>query len=254
MAKKRKSDATRLDEVDRGMYTAFCSAANNLSQLYSQAMHQQRLSFQAGERHAMEKLNNWILRQQEDGVRVMPGDIVAYVQNEIDHGLEEPPSSPRLPFQQQQTQTPMQSTHSGIPVSSNAFGPATAVQGLRSGNSDQPKTPFSPTLYLVLFAGVSNTITCHKGVSMRIMLCGAMRIITVTKPETLIRQVLMILRWICMPIALLMILLTSILESKNHFFRKGMQIVVIGGGTNKIICKRLEHKELGQAMSVQRAL
>ncbi|KAK6125747.1 hypothetical protein DH2020_040521 [Rehmannia glutinosa] len=139
MAKKRKSDATRLDEVDRGMYTAFCSAANNLSQLYSQAMHQQRLSFQAGERHAMEKLNNWILRQQEDGVRVMPGDIVAYVQNEIDHGLEEPPSSPRLPFQQQQTQTTMQSTHSGIPVSSNAFGPATAVQGLRSGNSDQPK-------------------------------------------------------------------------------------------------------------------
>ncbi|KAL6557148.1 hypothetical protein OROMI_017498 [Orobanche minor] len=53
MAKKRKSDATRLDEVDRGMYTAFCIAANNLSQLYSQAMHQKRLSFQAGERHAM---------------------------------------------------------------------------------------------------------------------------------------------------------------------------------------------------------
>lgn len=53
MAKKRKSDATRLDEVDRGMYTAFCSAANSLSQLYSQAVHQQRLSFQAGERHAM---------------------------------------------------------------------------------------------------------------------------------------------------------------------------------------------------------
>ncbi|KAL6508134.1 hypothetical protein OROHE_021676 [Orobanche hederae] len=53
MAKKRKSDATRLGEVDRRMYTAFYSAANNLSQLYSQAMHQQRLSFQAGERHAM---------------------------------------------------------------------------------------------------------------------------------------------------------------------------------------------------------
>ncbi|KAL0291396.1 UNVERIFIED_CONTAM: hypothetical protein Scaly_2639600 [Sesamum calycinum] len=80
MAKKRKSDATRLDEVDRSMYTSFCSAANSLSQLYSQATHQQRLSFQAGERHAMEKLYNWILRQQEDGVRVMTGDIFAYVQ------------------------------------------------------------------------------------------------------------------------------------------------------------------------------
>lgn len=53
MAKKRKSDATRLDEVDRGMYTTFCSAANSISQLYTHAMHQQRLSFQAGERHSL---------------------------------------------------------------------------------------------------------------------------------------------------------------------------------------------------------
>lgn len=53
MAKKRKSDATRLDEVDRTMYTTFCSAANSLSQLYTQAMNHQRLSFQAGERHAL---------------------------------------------------------------------------------------------------------------------------------------------------------------------------------------------------------
>ncbi|KAI3451056.1 hypothetical protein Pfo_007721 [Paulownia fortunei] len=149
MAKKRKSDATRLDEVDRNMYTAFCSAANSLSQLYSQAMHQQRLSFQSGERHALEKLYNWILRQQEDGVRVMTGDIIAYMQNELDYGTEEPPSSPRLPFQQQQqqSQNAMQSTHSGIPVSSHAFGPATVGQGLRSVNSDQTKnTVFSNAL------------------------------------------------------------------------------------------------------------
>ncbi|GER35113.1 hypothetical protein STAS_11371 [Striga asiatica] len=134
MAKKRKSDATRLDEVDRGIYTAFCSAANNLSQLYSQAMNQQRLSFQAGERHAMEKLYSWILRQQEDGVRVTPGDIVAYVQNELDYAIEEQ--------QQQPTQNnPIQSTHAVIPVSSNSFGPTNVTQGLRSGgnNTDQSK-------------------------------------------------------------------------------------------------------------------
>lgn len=53
MAKKRKSVATRLDEVDRTMYSTFCSAANSLSQLYTQAMNQQKLSFQAGERHAL---------------------------------------------------------------------------------------------------------------------------------------------------------------------------------------------------------
>jgi len=53
MAKKRKSVATRLDEVDRTMYSTFCSTANSLSHLYTHAMNQQKLSFQAGERHAL---------------------------------------------------------------------------------------------------------------------------------------------------------------------------------------------------------
>lgn len=53
MGKKRKSVATRLDEVDRTMYATFCSAANSLSQLYTQTMNQQKLSFQAGERHGL---------------------------------------------------------------------------------------------------------------------------------------------------------------------------------------------------------
>ncbi|XP_022894168.1 uncharacterized protein LOC111408667 isoform X2 [Olea europaea var. sylvestris] len=124
MAKKRKSDATRLDEVDRTMYSTFCSAANSLSQLYSQAMHHQRLSFQAGERHALEKLYNWTLRQQEGGARVATWDVLAYIQNELDYGTQELP------------QTAVQSTHSGTPVPSNSFGAATIGQGLRSGNPD----------------------------------------------------------------------------------------------------------------------
>uniref|UniRef100_A0A5B7AHE4 Holocarboxylase synthetase n=1 Tax=Davidia involucrata TaxID=16924 RepID=A0A5B7AHE4_DAVIN len=136
MAKKRKSDATRLDEVDRTMYTTFCSGANSLSQLYTQAMNQQRLSFQAGERHALEKLYNWIRRQQEDGSRMTTVDIIAYIQNELEYGAEEPPMSPRLPLQHQHTQTAMHLTNSGVPVSSNSFGPMTAGQGLRSGHSD----------------------------------------------------------------------------------------------------------------------
>ncbi|OMO98642.1 hypothetical protein COLO4_13788 [Corchorus olitorius] len=53
MGKKRKSIATSLDEVDRTMYASFCSAANSLSQLYTQAMNQQKLSFQAGKRHSL---------------------------------------------------------------------------------------------------------------------------------------------------------------------------------------------------------
>ena len=54
MARKRKTDVPpRLDEADRTLYSTFCGAANSLSQLYSQATAQQKLSFQSGERHAL---------------------------------------------------------------------------------------------------------------------------------------------------------------------------------------------------------
>ncbi|KAF5751826.1 hypothetical protein HS088_TW02G00845 [Tripterygium wilfordii] len=137
MAKKRKSDATRLDEVDRSMYTTFCSAANSLSQLYTQTMNQQRLSFQAGERHSLDKLCQWILRQQEEGLRVSTADIVAYLQNELEYAAEESPMSPRLPFQHQPSQPSMHFANAGPPVSSNGFVPPSAGHGVRS-SSGQP--------------------------------------------------------------------------------------------------------------------
>ncbi|KAF8404462.1 hypothetical protein HHK36_009347 [Tetracentron sinense] len=140
MGKKRKSDATRLDEVDRTMYTTFCSAANSLSQLYTHAMNHQKLSFQAGERHGLDKLYQWILRQQEEGARVTTVDILTYLQNELDYSGEESPMSPRLPFQHPYTQPTMQFMNSNAPVSSGSFGPTTVGQVARSGHSDhQPK-------------------------------------------------------------------------------------------------------------------
>ncbi|PSS36736.1 Myb-like protein [Actinidia chinensis var. chinensis] len=114
MAKKRKSD-TRLDEVDRSMYNSFCTAANSLSQLYTHSMNQQQFSFHAGQRHALEKLYDWILRRQEGGSRVNTLDIVTYLQNELEYGLEETPMPPRSPFQSQQSQTTMYSTDIGVP-------------------------------------------------------------------------------------------------------------------------------------------
>ncbi|RZS03324.1 hypothetical protein BHM03_00033492 [Ensete ventricosum] len=53
MARKRKLEAMGLDEADRTLYSTFCAAANSLSQVYAQAMNQQKISFQAGERHAL---------------------------------------------------------------------------------------------------------------------------------------------------------------------------------------------------------
>lgn len=53
MGKKRKSEDTHLDEADRTIYSVFRGAANSLSLIYTQAMAQQELAFQTGERHAL---------------------------------------------------------------------------------------------------------------------------------------------------------------------------------------------------------
>ncbi|ERN03886.1 hypothetical protein AMTR_s00078p00174210 [Amborella trichopoda] len=80
MAKKRKSEVTGLDEVDRKMHTTFCNAANSLSLLYTHAQNQQKLAFLAGERHGMDKLCQWIIRQHNEGARVTEADILAYLE------------------------------------------------------------------------------------------------------------------------------------------------------------------------------
>ncbi|KAK8476112.1 hypothetical protein V6N13_054292 [Hibiscus sabdariffa] len=136
MGKKRKSIATSLDEVDRTMYASFCSAANSLSQLYTQAMNQQKLSFQAGKRHGLEKLYQWFSRQQEGGLRVTTMDILNYLQNELDYCGEEPSMSPRAPSQQQQPQPTMPFMNPGFMVSSGSSCQA-AVQGTRPDHCDQ---------------------------------------------------------------------------------------------------------------------
>ncbi|KAF5749236.1 hypothetical protein HS088_TW04G01200 [Tripterygium wilfordii] len=138
MGKKRKSIATSLDEVDRNMYASFCGAANSLSQLYTQAMNQQKLSFQAGERHGLEKLYQWIRRLQEGGSRVTTVDILNYIQNELDYCGEEPSMSPRAPIPQN-SQPSTQFTNSSFSVSSASSGTAgrtSGGQGARSEHSN----------------------------------------------------------------------------------------------------------------------
>ncbi|XP_042389370.1 uncharacterized protein LOC121981089 [Zingiber officinale] len=136
MSRKRKSDASGLDEADRTLYSTFCGAANSLSQLYTQAMNQQKVSFQAGERHALDKLYQWVMRKHEEGSRITVADIVCHIQTEMDHVAEDGlTAAPRAPFQNQQ---PPPSTH---PINSTFQAPS----GLfgqpipRSGHTDQAK-------------------------------------------------------------------------------------------------------------------
>ncbi|XP_043690793.1 uncharacterized protein LOC122641578 isoform X2 [Telopea speciosissima] len=61
MTQKRKSaEVTALEESDRTLYSSFCNTANSLSQLYAQSLHQQKLLFHAGERHALNELDKGV--------------------------------------------------------------------------------------------------------------------------------------------------------------------------------------------------
>ncbi|KAH9536927.1 hypothetical protein CY35_16G024700 [Sphagnum magellanicum] len=84
MPKKRKSEYSGLDEVEKTLHTSFCTAANSISHLYTQAQQQQKQSFHAGERHAVEKLYFWLLREHQAGSNISVGQILGYLQNELE--------------------------------------------------------------------------------------------------------------------------------------------------------------------------
>eukprot|EP00271_Cylindrocystis_brebissonii_P012116 TRINITY_DN30218_c0_g1_i1.p1 TRINITY_DN30218_c0_g1~~TRINITY_DN30218_c0_g1_i1.p1 ORF type:complete len:274 (-),score=65.67 TRINITY_DN30218_c0_g1_i1:547-1368(-) len=92
MAKKRKSESAGLEEVDRTMYSSFCAAANSISQLYTQAQNQQRVAFEMGERHALEKLQQWVLRQYNGAAFVSVEHLILFLQTECSRTDESAPS------------------------------------------------------------------------------------------------------------------------------------------------------------------
>ncbi|KAG8051483.1 hypothetical protein GUJ93_ZPchr0001g32559 [Zizania palustris] len=145
MARKRKTDAApRLDEADRTLYSTFCGAANSLSQLYTQAMAQQKLSSQAGERHALEKLHQWIMRKHEEESRLTVADIMSHIQHELDYGGNDAHASPRV-HQHPLSANPF--ANSSIQPSTGSYGQATIGIAPRPSLSDQSKnTIFSNAL------------------------------------------------------------------------------------------------------------
>ncbi|KAK7851644.1 hypothetical protein CFP56_041502 [Quercus suber] len=98
MAKKRKSAATSLDEVDRTMYASFCSAANSLSQLYTQAMNHQKLSFQAGERQGLDGMDTCGVGMKsllKCDIEILE-DVEQICKRHFSHGLSFGAEGPRL--------------------------------------------------------------------------------------------------------------------------------------------------------------
>ncbi|XP_059628758.1 uncharacterized protein LOC132271410 [Cornus florida] len=87
MAQKRKMEVSVVDENDRVLYTNFRKVANHLSQLYSQALSYQKLVFGAGQRHALEKMNDWMAMKQQEGKIVTVADICTYLQEQLNNSV-----------------------------------------------------------------------------------------------------------------------------------------------------------------------
>ncbi|CAM6041792.1 unnamed protein product [Sphagnum compactum] len=126
MVKKRKSEYSGLDEVEKTLHTSFCTAANSISHLYTQAQHQQKHAFQAGERHAVEKLYFWLLREHQAGSNISVGQILGYLQSELE-GVSEGDAAMSPGTQPHQSQVSVQ--HQQQAVAGLAGSVGTSVPG-----------------------------------------------------------------------------------------------------------------------------
>lgn len=79
--KKRKYDE---QELERTMYTSFVSAANAVSQLYTQGVQQQRRSASAASRATLEKLLGFVMREYPNSEVVPKAVLLQYLQYEYE--------------------------------------------------------------------------------------------------------------------------------------------------------------------------
>uniref|UniRef100_A0A0A9FPC4 Holocarboxylase synthetase n=1 Tax=Arundo donax TaxID=35708 RepID=A0A0A9FPC4_ARUDO len=124
------------------MHLAFRGAANALSQVYTQAVAHQKASFLAGERRAMDNVYRWLSSQHEQASELLVADVLAYLQNEIAHRIEDTPASPQHPSSQPPYNFPSAN------VQSNAFSFGNVAAALNSwmGEPDQRNASISNAL------------------------------------------------------------------------------------------------------------
>ncbi|MCO5594900.1 hypothetical protein L7F22_048935 [Adiantum nelumboides] len=83
--KKRRLEGGGLEDVERTLHSSFCAAANSISHLYTQAQTQHKIAFQAGQRHALEKLYDWIHKHHlQNGILPSSTEILNYVKMELE--------------------------------------------------------------------------------------------------------------------------------------------------------------------------
>lgn len=81
--KKRKYDEQEL-EVERSMYTSFVTAANAVSQLYTQGQQQQRRAASDASRATLEKVVNFVLHEYPNSEVIPKAVLLQYLQYEYE--------------------------------------------------------------------------------------------------------------------------------------------------------------------------
>ncbi|XP_009381149.2 uncharacterized protein LOC103969370 isoform X2 [Musa acuminata AAA Group] len=133
MAKKRKPEAVtrRLDEVDRTIYSTFRGGANSLSQIYTQALAQKKVAFQAGERYAL---------NETDGEDTL---------------------TPNSELVHQHFQSAIQSTNGNVDNSASMNGSAEGDRIHQIGHCDQTKNSSFATAALSSLVDSSSGLPCY---------------------------------------------------------------------------------------------
>ena len=81
--KKRKHDGP-LDDIERTLYASFSSAANGISQLYTQSLNQQRKAYCLGARHVAEKVVQWLEAEHSTEQSVSTNELVTLLRRELE--------------------------------------------------------------------------------------------------------------------------------------------------------------------------
>ena len=82
--KKRKAESSMPE--DSVTYGNFCRAANSIAQLYTSGLHQQKVSYAAGQRDGLEKVMSYVLREHGTAAEISTAQLVAHLRREL-HAL-----------------------------------------------------------------------------------------------------------------------------------------------------------------------
>lgn len=125
MGKKRRIDAVDLD-AERTLYSSFVSAANSMSQLYSQAVQQQRKSSAAASRQTLERVLGFVLKEYGNSDMVPKAAILQFLQQEYEavDGSEHLPHQFPVQLLPTMTQGPGDAHHHHASLDAHACKPS----------------------------------------------------------------------------------------------------------------------------------